>query len=146
MVTEHDVETCEDDHEERWTLRQRLRDRYRRARWSIAAARQTWRDGNATVVGAVVMAHPGMLDDEPRVRALIDTDLRAKMEAVRPLGWRKADALWALRNLRRALRGEEMLPVPYEVVVEVEADRYSALDRNLTAIRATQRRRPRRDL
>lgn len=142
-VDEHDVETCEDDHEERWR-RPRLPVRlYRRVRWRVRYVRNLWRDRNATTIAAYIVVNRNIVADEPQLRALLNRDLMDNLEAVAfPLGWRWTDVRWAWANLRRSLRGRAPLPLPYEVLTDVSMRTENGFfERNEVMILAERRRR-----
>src|SRR4051812_43098957 len=80
-----------------------------------------WRDRHATGVAASVIVEKTMLADEPRLRGVVDGDLRRQvMEAPVPLGWRWTDARWALRSLGRAVIGHAPDPPPYDEKITVQ--------------------------
>lgn len=104
-----------------------------------------WRDRSAQSVAVVEVAQKPVLDDEPRLRAMLDGVLRDKVQRVTPLGWRRADLRWALGNARRALRGEPMVTaLPYEerVAIDVTDQHPDFFTRNAVAIRMERRRVP----
>lgn len=142
---QHDPATCPDGHEERWPspvarLRRAARERY-------GYARSLWRERDCRAIAAVTHAHREVLHDEPRLRSTIESDLRDRLaQTPTPLGWRRTDLLWSLRNAWGAVRGRQPEPTPYEVSVTVEVLTRDpgAFERGFIALRAECQRVRRR--
>lgn len=116
------------------TARTRLWDA--RDRW-----RQTW-SPTVTVGAEVVITDRSALAEEPRLRRLMDDDLRTKIEATHPWRWRYDDARLHLANAVRALRGHE--PVErWRYVIEVTLhDDAEFFERGWLTLQAVKRRVP----
>lgn len=112
----------------------------RRTHW----LRIRWAERHATIVASWVEAHRGIIDDEPRLRVLIQSELMRQLDEVTPLGWRRDDLTWCYVNARRALRGQPMLPLPYDVDTTVQLKEQNAdfFIRNAVVLLAERRRRP----
>ena len=142
------VVECPDCEDGTYVVPTRLDLLRRDVRSRVTYARSLWRDRNATAVAAYVYAHRNVLDDEPRLRGLLDHELREQIDAVRtPLGWRKVDLRWSLLNAWRAVRGRDPLPLPYDVITDVSVRDDSGLGeffhrpQNLLMILAERHRR-----
>lgn len=124
---------------------ERIRRPVRRAQRRVEWARQRWAERDATTVGAMVTTHRAVLDDEPRLRGMIDHELRDQLEDVTPLRWRQADLRWCWENAKRALRGRVMKPLPYDEFVDVRVSTEAAglFERGQVAIIAERRRKSR---
>lgn len=141
-MTEHDVETCEDDH----TPTLSVRDRIRRTRTSLdhrwASTKTSW--APSVRVAASVRANKGMLADEPRLRATIDGELARQVAECYPARWRYDDAVHHGANAVRAALGRPVLPVLWrdEVTVTMRTDDADMFVRNEVLILAEVRRVP----
>lgn len=126
---------------------QRLRRPIWRTKRRLDAARSLWRDRNATTVAAAVEVNQGVLANEPRFRYVIDNDLRQKLEAITPLGWRIYDVRWCWANMKRAIRGQSMADLLYRENIElsVRTESRDFFMRNAAVVLAERRRIPRGD-
>lgn len=116
----------------------------RRVRAQVTDWRSQWQP-NVTVA-AIVNAHRNIMDDEPRLRNLIDTDLMTQVRALYPLRWRYDDLRWHLRQARVAVTGgrpELTAPWREEVAVEMSQQNRAFFERNVIVIRAEAYRTPR---
>ena len=132
-------------------IRTTVRRRRRAIRDRVRHARALWQERHANTVAAYVYAYAEVLTDHPRMRNLIDVELRERLDAVPlPLGWLVVDARWALGNVWRAIRGREPLRLPYEVVTEVRIEEQNAAARfdfylrgpDFVCVIAERRRKP----